>query len=188
MKKPTVYPFVEQIINPLISANDKCLEVGCGAMQYRHLLNCDYYGLDLPDSPYLDEKPHYTCKIEDLDAPKDTFGMIFSVGVLCCISDIDTALRKMYHVLEPGGFLIVFDYQKHVAKRLMKKDANHFQAFDYNELSTLLIDTGFDQNSIVDKSHMIVATQKSFKENIKSILGVPSQWENWLAVQARKIS
>jgi len=100
MKKSLFSPFVGKLLNPLLKPHSKCLEIGCGAKQYRSVLSCEYFGLDLPDSPYLIETPDFACGMEQIPVPDESFDTIFAVGVFICIPDIHEALKQTHRCLE----------------------------------------------------------------------------------------
>jgi SAM-dependent methyltransferase len=186
MTKSLIYPFVGELLNPLLKPHSKCLEIGCGAKQYRSVLSCEYSGLDLPDSPYLIETPDFACGMEQIPAPDESFDIIFAVGVFICIPDIHGALKQTHRVLRKNGRLVIFDYQKLVGERLRMADSGHHNVWDFNDLSSLLICEGFQKNQIWDRSHELSFPESSIKTIARKLLGIPSQNQNWLVVEAVK--
>ncbi|MBL8487352.1 MAG: class I SAM-dependent methyltransferase [Rhodocyclaceae bacterium] len=183
----TVYPFVVRMARELARPDGRVLEIGCGAKHYRPLLPGEYAGLDLPDSPYLDEKPDIACSAERIEAPDASFDLVFGVATFLIVPDVGAAFRECRRVLRPGGALLVVDYQKEVCERLRREDPNHRHAWDFADMSRLLAASGFPPDRIEDWSRRTAAgsVKESLRMAMAPLLRPFGLAPPWLAVAAR---
>jgi ubiquinone/menaquinone biosynthesis C-methylase UbiE len=67
--------------------------------------------------------------VRSMDFPDDTFDAVFDLADLHNFADWKTAVRKIYRVLKPGGFLILEELSQetftHAAGRLFKALTDH---------------------------------------------------------------
>jgi SAM-dependent methyltransferase len=140
MSLPKLYNFVQRVIagpmhhkiaemlkSEVLDKRDyNVLDVGCGIGSYSQLFaNVQYTGFDL-DQNYIDYanqsfiKPNARFLVGNAVFPPTLdrrFDYIFSVGLYHHLSDNDTveSLRRLYGLLDKGGYLIVFDavYPRH---------------------------------------------------------------------------
>ena len=179
----TIYPFVQTILKTRIAKNDCVLEIGCGSMQYRPLVSGTYEGLDLPTSPYLDEPPHYCCSAEEIPCEDGRFNLVFGVATFLIINDIDRAFTECRRVLCPGGRLVIFDYQKHICKRLRHVDPIHRHVWNFDDLKQRLENAGFEPDHICDITDE-ADLRGSFRRALSWVLPWLRQAPDWLIVDA----
>jgi SAM-dependent methyltransferase len=148
---PQALPFINDLLAKYDSADIKILEIGCGNMRYKEILQGDYKGLDLPDSVYLNNRPDFMCGAEKIPVDSESFDLVFGVGVFYLIPKIHEALRECYRVLKPGGTLLIFDYQRHVlAEHMSKSPSDHYTIWDFEILQSYLVKAGFGLGKIVE--------------------------------------
>lgn len=169
------------------SPEARILEVGCGDKGFRQLLPGTYVGLDLPDSPYLEEAPDLAGSAEQIPADDETFDLVFGVAVFVLIGDVDRAFRECLRVLKPGGHLLVFDYQKAVGEQLARSDPDrHRRAWDAAELCGRIRAAGFadvrDRSSLVDTADGPSLALLARRRVRRAMGGVGT----WLIVEARR--
>lgn len=182
----TIYPFVPTIVNELLPPGGRVLEIGCGAKQYRPLLSGEYVGLDLPDSPYLEDPPEIAGSAESIAAPDASFDVVFAVATFLIVPDIKAAFAECRRVLRPGGSLAVFDYQESVCRRLRAQDPNHRHAWGFADLAGLLRECGFDD--VRDRTGQLAGLP--WRDRVRRSLGpllrpIGAEFP-WLAVVARR--
>lgn len=104
----------------------KVLEIGCGiAMDGRFLSEngIDYRAIDLSRESLKLARRHFemnglTPRFTNADATRipfddETFGLVYSIGVLHHVPEMARACREAVRVLEPGGTLRVMFYHRH---------------------------------------------------------------------------
>jgi SAM-dependent methyltransferase len=85
----------------------KLLDVGCGNRPYEKTFfsgAAQYIGCD-----YLSDrsKPDVICSALDLTFPDNSFDTVVSTEVLEHVPDPQRAIREMYRVVKPGGYVIL---------------------------------------------------------------------------------
>ncbi|WP_299378846.1 class I SAM-dependent methyltransferase [uncultured Kiloniella sp.] len=191
MNQQITYPYIVKILQNYISPNDKVLEIGCGAKQYREYLpKSEYYGLDLPQSSYVDEAPDYPCSAEDMPVENESFDCIFGVATFYLHGDPDRTFRECYRALKPGGRFIVFDYKQSLLKKIKTdKRYTHVQTWGASELSNRLSLAGFSEDGLQNISGMVdywdyPSAVRLLVRSIKRLLGL--EVSNWLIIYAEK--
>jgi len=116
---------VREFFHPIIgSINDKykILDIGCGdGVHWNYLrriekLSINYSGVDVSGHviKFLQQKADknketfYVMDACSLDFPDDYFDVVFAYGVIGYTEDPKAALREMYRVCKPGGWVGVF--------------------------------------------------------------------------------
>ena len=179
----TAYPFVVDLLDDRIRADDDVLELGCGGKVYRDLIPGRYVGLDLADSPYVDsEPPDIAASAEDVPAPDASFDVVFTVATLNIVPDAPRALAESHRLLRGGGRLIVFEYQRDVAQGLVDSHVDHHHAWDYAALRELIGAAGFGE--VRDLSARVSGDTlvNGPRALVRRLLGRHTQW---LVVEAR---
>ena len=122
----------------------RVLELGCGAGfgaeylqgHYSHYTGVDYSAklLDLAKQRIKDPKVNWICaNFQELDT-NNKYDLIFMIGVLHHVEDIDAALTKCFELLAIGGTLIVNEPQPnnfliHNMRKLRKKLDSHYSSY-----------------------------------------------------------
>ena len=182
----TAYPFVVDYLNTLVEESSNTLEIGCGGRQYESLLHGHYSGLDLPDSPYLEKSPDYACRAEEIDCPDKQFDLIFGVATFLIVPDIDRAFSECRRVLRQGGRLVVFDYQAHICRRLKVADPNHKHVWNFRQISSRLVNAGFDPKGIRNLSTLALPISRPYLKSVpRRIAHAMGNKGAWLIVEAR---
>jgi SAM-dependent methyltransferase len=149
-----VYPFVVDLVLRRATETSIVLEVGCGAMQYAPLLPGRYYGLDLPTSDHVRERPHFGGSAEELPLDDESVDVVFGVATFYYMAAMDRVFAECHRVLRPGGHLLVVDYQPHVIRRLVEGgDTAVRHVWDVAEVKRRLREAGFARRHIHDLSH-----------------------------------
>lgn len=115
-----VLPHVASVLQRHSQGADRTLEIGCGGAQYKPYIPGKYVGADLQDIRYSGDGPDVFADAQHLPFKQTTFDFIFLVGVLHIVPDIELALSEAHRVLNPGGRLLVFDYNFLGTRRLAK--------------------------------------------------------------------
>lgn len=103
----------------------RVLEIGCGlgtdGAQFAEA-GADYTGVDLTEAAVELARKRFelfglpgkfrTADAEQLDFPDETFDVVFSHGVLHHTPDINSAVREIHRVLQPGGKAKVMLYHR----------------------------------------------------------------------------
>ncbi len=122
-------------------ATGDLLEIGCGAgfaVQYLEGNFASYCGVDYADNLIRYAKtPHagpnaqvLTANVKDFD-PGRRFDLIFAIGVLHHLDEIDSALKHVVGLLKPGGWIAVNEPHPgnplvSLARRFRKKVDSHY--------------------------------------------------------------
>lgn len=183
----TAYSFVVEILKARLGPESRILEIGCGGKQYWPLLPGKYEGLDLPTSPYLEEPPEYACSAESIPCEDARFDLVFGVATFLIIPNVVCAFTECRRVLRCGGRLVVFDYQKHVCRRLQKADPDHCHVWDFPDMKRRLMAAGFEPAKVWDitngTSPRLGYRARQIFWLLTRVLGYKRQW---LIVEAQK--
>jgi SAM-dependent methyltransferase len=187
---PVAYPFVVDLVRERLGADGDVLEVGCGVGQYRPLLGGRYTGLDLPSSPYLEQaerQPDLLASAEAIPAADASFDVVFGVATFSQMDDPAKAFSECRRVLRPGGYLLVFDYQRGTCEEIARTADNLRQVWDFQALRELLGQAGIDPGAVRDRSHVANAGDarglRGRVRTLKQRAGIGRG--QWLVVEAR---
>ncbi|MDA0772751.1 MAG: class I SAM-dependent methyltransferase [Cyanobacteria bacterium] len=137
----------------------RVLELGCGAGfgaeylqgHYSHYTGVDYSTQFINLAKQRSQDPQVTWICSDfLELGTDSqYDLIFMIGVLHHVEDIDAALRKCFKLLAPGGILVVNEPQPnnfliHNMRKLRKKLDSHYSS-DQEELESQFIRDKFKE-------------------------------------------
>jgi len=182
---PAVYDFIARELRRRLTASATCLEIGCGAKQYRPFVPGRYLGLDLATSPYLKEAPEIIGSVEAIALPDASIDLVFGVGVFCLVADVVLAFRECRRVLKNGGKLLIFDYQKKTLDRLWEVDRQSQHRWDFQELRDELCRAGFQRSAVLDitaatcwRGQGILGTAKAASYRLGIVAGT------WLVCEA----
>ena len=184
----TAYPFVVETLKPYLRPDSRVLEIGCGGKQYRPMLPGVYEGLDLPTSPYLEDRPEYACSAESIPCEDERFDLVFGVATFPIIADVVRAFAECRRVLKRRGSLIVFDYQKQVCERLQAADTSHRHVWDFCGMKRRLQAAGFSSGKIRDiTGASVYATDRlSWRSVLGRLAAALGRKGPWLVVEATK--
>jgi ubiquinone/menaquinone biosynthesis C-methylase UbiE len=147
MKKNRKVPFVEFYLNKYTNVNYKILDVGCGTAQYRNSTKAKYIGLDATKDDYGKDLPrdvNVIAKAQDIPFRSNSIDLIFTVGVLYLIGDYEKVILEFYRILKPTGRILLFDYNQHVQRILIKNDnKRNLPCWSQHELAELIKTKGF---------------------------------------------
>jgi len=170
----------------------RILEIGCGMMQYQPYFLGKYQGLDIPTSKYIEKTPHIVGSAENIPLEAGSQDFVFAVASLFWMENPLRVLSECHRVLKKGGTMLIFDYQKWVGERLKRKDAVwNRHAWDFTDLSELLVSAGFSRSQICKISEIrypslfwndLIRVKPNWKASLKRILGR----SDWLIVRATK--
>lgn len=133
---------------------DRVLDIGCGIGNTTRLLDRPFVvGMDVSDY-YIDEFKKRLPDIEviqaDISALEDAdslrsyrFDTIFSSNVIEHIEDDRTALSNMWHILDPGGTLLLLVPNYPALYGSMDAADLHFRRYDRNSLRQRVTEAGF---------------------------------------------
>ena len=180
----TAYPFIVEELRRRMTRDATCLEIGCGAKQYRASLSGRYLGLDLATSPYLVEPPELAGSAERIGLPDESVDLVFGVAVFHLIPDASAAFRECRRVLKRGGTLLIFDYQKRELLRLKAAIGVPRHVWSFAELSRLLTEAGFESVGVRDATARIVWSQNGLRGIAKAALYRLGFAGTWLVTEA----
>ncbi len=141
-------------------------DLGCGPGQttkYLHDLGIKISGLDLSEKTVAEAKKNYPeisfsrGNMLDLDFPDSSIAGIVSFYAIVHFTkdQLETAVRQIYRVLQPGGlFLLTFhigDETIHLEEYLGKKIDVDFMFFSTDFISGCLEKTGFREIEIIER-------------------------------------
>lgn len=119
------HPYILTLLGGLNCQGKKVLEIGCGAgSDLVHLARKGALvtGIDLSSKSVALARKHCRCfgvkakllsaDAEHLPFKDNSFGVVYSMGVLHHTPGIQNAISEVYRVLEPGGEAIVMLYHK----------------------------------------------------------------------------
>lgn len=104
----------QTILNSIMDNMDlfegKLLDVGCGKMPYRDLINkkssiVSYHGLEINNAKIYDEKiiPDFFWDGRTMPFKSDEYDIVFATEVFEHCPDLQTILKESYRVLKPNG-------------------------------------------------------------------------------------
>ena len=104
----------QSILNSIMDNMDlfegKLLDVGCGKMPYRDLINkksriVSYHGLEINNAKIYDEKiiPDFFWDGRTMPFESDEYDIVFATEVFEHCPDLQTILKESYRVLKPNG-------------------------------------------------------------------------------------
>lgn len=115
-------PVTEQYLRKTARSGGRVLEIGCGAGQYRLVVNGQYVGIDI--STHKEYKsgipmtPDALADASHLPFKSDMFDLVFYVAVILYIRSPEKAIEEARRVLRPGGRILIFDYSFKTVERL----------------------------------------------------------------------
>jgi len=83
-----------------------------------------------------------TFDLEHTDYTADKFDLIFTQMVLHHVTDIETIIKKFYHLLKPGGHIAIADLYSEDGS-FHGEGFNGYKGFDVDKLSSRIIAHGF---------------------------------------------
>jgi SAM-dependent methyltransferase len=136
---------------------NRLLEIGCGMGNFaRHLTDREFYlGTDISaasvahvQTTYQDYANVKALVIDVVDAAflelsSYRFDTVFSLNVLEHVRDEARALRHAFHVLQPGGRLILVVPAHDWLYGTMDRSIGHYRRYDKDRMGRLLRTTGF---------------------------------------------
>jgi SAM-dependent methyltransferase len=129
---PRVYHHVGQMIRELADDLHPVVELGCGGKQYSDYLESRIIGLDLRADYYDGPGPDLIADAHDHPIRSSSVGFVFVVAALLNMPRPDDVIAECHRILRPGGKLVVFDYNRWVAKRAL--GAKQFSSFSLARL------------------------------------------------------
>jgi SAM-dependent methyltransferase len=151
------YPAIIRILQDNLRAGNRVLEIGCGGKQYRPfiLTNCNYSGLDFPESRWVQETPEIECSAENIPCADESFDFVFGVATFYMHANPSKSFKECYRVLAPGGRFIAFDYTRRTLRKIRDRSEEyaHSRTWNFSELKGELGAAGFDSDRIRDISY-----------------------------------
>jgi ubiquinone/menaquinone biosynthesis C-methylase UbiE len=123
MRNPRI-GFVEYFLRNFTPARGVLIDVGCGSAQYRHTTDARYYGIDLTMDEYkpgVTRDPDILGSAMALPVRDGSVDVVFTVGTFLAFQDHRLALREFHRVLKSGGWVLLFDYNRQVQRKLQYK-------------------------------------------------------------------
>jgi O-antigen biosynthesis protein len=175
------YKFVLMKLNN----NKKVLDIACGEGYGSNFLskNHNVVGVDISDEAVNWAKSKYACnnlKFEQGDATKygkkDQFDVIVSFETIEHVSAYKDVIKNFYKLLKSDGMLYISSPNRMVtspgAKKLLDKPKNkyHTQEFLPNELSELLVESGFKIKDIYGQRYFYYSKNTIINKVINKIL------------------
>jgi ubiquinone/menaquinone biosynthesis C-methylase UbiE len=126
-------PWIKRLIDFSVARGKKLLEIGYG-VGTDLLTFCengaDVYGIDITEEHYRLAKLNFElhgkqcvlkiCDCAKIDFPADYFDVVYTLGVLHHIPDIERCISEIYRVLRPNGQLVMSVYYKYSAYHLLR--------------------------------------------------------------------
>ena len=153
------------------------LDLGSGRSYWKEFRNCEFIGLDLPETIKhpKENRPEVFGTAENIPYKDNSFDVILTYSVLSYVN-LDLCLKEMYRVLKPGGESVIIvvnkrgmDLHKDVewrnrldSKSLHKKLRSHgFKSIKYKNLKTMFFSYYYDLTSVY--AYAIVKSTKMKK-------------------------
>jgi ubiquinone/menaquinone biosynthesis C-methylase UbiE len=177
-------PFVEYYLGKYAIPRGRTLDVGCGTGQYRHSTGGTYIGIDLSAEPY---KPGYPRDVDVvatgtlLPFANETFDLIFCVGAFFQFASPLQALSEFNRVLNRGGRVLIFDYNRRIQKYLEVAEVAQRPCWTQWQLRHLVRAAGFsDCEMLLPFAYHVTSFARSLLVLGNEFLG------RWAIVVARK--
>lgn len=133
------YPFVLEILDLYKNDSSKVLDVGAGTGIYGESFAAGTYtGIDVEVSS--SEKVIQASAL-DMPFPSDSFDIVFGIASIYLAGT--NCLSEIHRVLKPGGYFLVFDYQRKVLKRLRQASNIDHAVWSPRELRSEIRQSGF---------------------------------------------
>lgn len=155
MGRGTRYQHVTTTLSKYLAPGDKVLEIGCGGAVYKDLFEL-YVGTDLGPTSYAEPGDvDVYCDGRALPFSDGTLDIVFFVNCLTYIYPQTQALAECSRVLNPGGRVLVFDYnRKGSIWAKTQQEANgykgHSSIWSPFQLRDLVASVGFKASVVYD--------------------------------------
>jgi SAM-dependent methyltransferase len=150
----------------------RTLDVGCGRKPYQKTFfsgASEYIGCD-----YLSDRscPDVICSALELTFPDNSFDTVVSTEVLEHVPDPQRALREMFRVVKPGGFVIV-STPLYWPRHEVPYD---FFRYPYDGLLHLCKEAGLE----LEKMYSRGRSYAFIGQAMQHVLPIKANWANWL--------
>jgi SAM-dependent methyltransferase len=157
-------------------------------MQYASIVGGNYRGLDVPSSDHVVDPPHIVGSAENIPLGDCQTDVVFGVATFYYMEDIARVFAECHRILRPGGWLIVFDYQAPVVRRMIQRgDSAARHCWDARELRGRLRAAGFGR--IRDLSHRAAETGDPplYRRPVRLAKRMLTpDWTQWLVLEAQR--
>ena len=127
-----------------MSPEQVVVDVGCGPGLYRDATPGRYVGVDSSPSSY-GAQPDVVATAEDLPFADASVDVLFTLSAFYQFADPARALVEFRRVLEPGGRLLLFDYNRRAQRRLERVEGSPRPKWTAVGLRRLVAHAGFRQ-------------------------------------------
>ena len=112
------YQHVALLIERFAIREGSVLEIGCGGKQYSENAGGRHWGIDLTSGIYPGDTPDLIADAHDIPLVDGSVRLVYVVAALHLMDNPLTVMKEAHRVLEPGGRLLIFDYNWWVCRRL----------------------------------------------------------------------